>query len=197
MDSEGRAEGGGGGGAGVIGEAGTGALPWAGGLGRRAGWSSARVSRHPCSSAPAGGLPALVLELQPQWVFAGPDTRWPEHSAACRALRVRAPCPALRPRGHPPAGHLPAGVLSAQNDPASCAHHVLHPGPGAQRLHSGAWVGTAPSRAHPGTTVRSGLRTRKQMALVASPRVHLGPHSSQALAFLARAALAGARPSAA
>uniref|UniRef100_A0A8D1SD70 adenylate cyclase n=1 Tax=Sus scrofa TaxID=9823 RepID=A0A8D1SD70_PIG len=84
-----------------------------------------------------GGLPALDLELQPQRVPGGPVIGGPGPHAARPALRVCAARPALRPRGHPPAGHVPARLLPAENDPARRAHHVLHPGPGAQRVHEG------------------------------------------------------------
>ncbi|XP_072618785.1 adenylate cyclase type 1-like [Vulpes vulpes] len=90
---------------------------------------------------PPGGLSALGLELQPQQDPGGPDTRRQEHTAVHCALRVCAPRPALRPGGHAATGHLPASVLPAQNDPAPRAHRVLHPGPGAQRLHPGLGVG--------------------------------------------------------
>ncbi|XP_041606893.1 uncharacterized protein LOC121488630 isoform X2 [Vulpes lagopus] len=89
---------------------------------------------------PPGGLSALGLELQPQQDPGGPDTRRQEHTAVHCALRVCAPRPALRPGGHAATGHLPASVLPAQNDPAPHAHRVLHPGPGAQRLHPGLGV---------------------------------------------------------
>ncbi|XP_072601218.1 uncharacterized protein [Vulpes vulpes] len=90
-----------------------------------------------CRPRMCGGLSALGLELQPRQVPGGPDTRQPQHTASHFTLRVCAPRPALRPGGNTSTGHLPASVLPAQNDPAPRAHHVLHPGPRAQRLHPG------------------------------------------------------------
>lgn len=89
----------------------------------------------------SGGLPALGLELQSQWIPGGPVFWSPGPSAAGPPLRVCTPRPALLPCGHPPALHLPAGVLLAQNDSAVRAHGLLHPGPGAQRVHQGCGVG--------------------------------------------------------
>ncbi|KAM7120695.1 adenylate cyclase type 1 isoform 3-T4 [Molossus nigricans] len=78
-----------------------------------------------------GGLPALGLETQSQWVPGG---------AAHPTLRVCAPRPALRPGGHPPARRLPEGLVPAEGASALGAQHAVHPGPGAQRVHQG-WGG--------------------------------------------------------
>ena len=91
---------------------------------------------------PPGGLPALGLELQSQRVPGGPVVWAPGAPAARPALRVCAPRPAVWPRGHPPAGCVPAGLLLAENDPARRAHHLLRPRPGARRVHEGRGVGT-------------------------------------------------------